>query len=107
MFSKLRNIWNQRNAYMDLLAHWGLKYNYELEILNKPDTRILHIAPEMIVAKKFLEKDFGQKDHVRLYGTNYPSKLESCGFVVNTLKLQQKHPKFGFNPEEVLFIGRK
>lgn len=28
------------------------------------------------------EKHFGQKDHVRLYGRDYPKHLESCGFKV-------------------------
>lgn len=78
-------------------------------ILQVPFSPILKktISDPSITDPKILEEKFGQKDHVRLFGRDYPSKLESCGFVVNTLKLQQKHPKFGFNPEEVLFIGRK
>jgi SAM-dependent methyltransferase len=258
MFSKLKNIWNQRQAYMDLLAHWGLKYKcpicgfhskdfssigidnpaiqkyqiigagkrnagcpkcgssdrdrliytylkYEQNIFENHSIRVLHIAPEMIIAQKIvkcgfadyqcgdffaegqhanyshelvkhmdvqnlpytentfdlvicnhvlehvydeekgmkeihrvlcrggtailqvpispilektisdpsitdekiLEERFGQKDHVRLFGMDYASKLESCGFVVETVKLQQKYPKFGLNPKEILFIGRK
>ena len=258
MFSKLKNIWKQRHAYMNLFVHWGLKYkcpicgfhskdlnpigidnatiqkyqiigagrrnagcpkcgstdrerliyiylNNELKLFDQPHTKILHIAPEIVIMRKFLEhgftnyycgdffaegqhadyshdmvkhmdvqnlpfddnsfnivicnhvlehvhddekamkeiyrvlnrggtailqvpvspilgetisdssltdpkvleEKFGQKDHVRLFGKDYPSKLESYGFVVKMLKLQQKYSKFGLNPEEVLFIGRK
>lgn len=258
MFSKLKNIWKQRQVYIGLLSHWGLKYrcpicgfhsrsltpigidnpaiqkyqiigagkrnagcpqcgstdrerllyaylNNELKIFDQPHTKILHIAPEIVIMQKFLkngftnyhcgdffaegqhadyshnlvkhmdvqnlpfddnyfnliicnhvlehvydeekamkeiyrvldkggtailqvpfspvlektisdpsitdpkvlEEKFGQKDHVRLFGKDYVSKLESCGFVVDTLNLQQKYPKFGLNSKEVLFIGKK
>lgn len=258
MLNKIRNIWSQRLAYIDLLSHWGLKYkcpfcgfrskdlkpigtnnptilkyqiigagkrnaicpkcgstdrerllftylNYEINFFQNSTAKVLHIAPEMIIAQKFigcgfpdyqcgdffaegqhanyshelvkhmdvqnlpfgensfdlvicnhvlehvhddhkamleihrvlrkegrailqvpispvlektisdpsitdgriLEERFGQKDHVRLFGMDYVSKLESCGFIVDALKLQQSYPKFGLNPNEILFIGRK
>jgi predicted SAM-dependent methyltransferase len=31
------------------------------------------------------EKHFWQYDHVRLYGTNYPNRLEEAGFTVETV----------------------
>ena len=60
MHSTIKIIWRQCRTYINLLSHWGLKYECPI-----------------------------------------------CGFIVDTLKLQQKHPRFGLNPNEVLFIGRK
>ena len=111
MFSKIKSIWSQRQAYLNLLSHWGIKYrcpvcgfrskdltpigidnraiqkyqiigagkrnagcpkcgcndrdrlvytyiNHELEIFKKPNTKILHIAPEIVIMQKFLEHGF-------------------------------------------------
>lgn len=128
---------------------------YEIELFKKPNTKILHVVPELIVMQKFLEHGFAnyycvwggfaegqyanysldlakhidvqnllfddesfdlvmcnhvlfeQKDHVRLFGKDYPSKLESCGFEIEILGLQSKYMKFGFNSKELLYIGRK
>ena len=258
MIKKIKDILQNRNAYINLLSHWGLKYKcpfcgfhskdmlptgidnsaikkyqiigggkrnagcpkcgsidryrlvfiylkYELDIFNKHQTRVLHVAPEMIIANQFiahgftnyicgdfyaegqhadyakdlvkhmdvqnlpfadnsfdliicnhvlehvfdekkamrelyrvlaeggqailqvpispilektisdttitdaatLEEKFGQKDHVRLFGKDYKYILEAQGFTIQELKIQQKYPKYGLNPNEVLFIGKK
>lgn len=258
MFAKLKDVLQNRQAYFDLLSHWGLKYKcpfcgfhakdllpigisnptieryqiigaglrnsacpkcgssdrerlvyaylkHELKIFGKHQARILHIAPEMVIAKKFiehkftnyicgdfyaegqhadyskdlvkqmdvqnlsfsdgsfdliicnhvlehvfdekkaicelyrvlardgiailqvpfspnlkktisdpsitdkaiLEEKFGQKDHIRLFGTDYKTILESCGFSVQELNLYNRYPKYGLNPKEILFVGRK
>ena len=78
-------------------------------ILQVPFSPILDktISDPSVADEKILEEKFGQKDHVRLFGKDYPAKLESCGFKTEILKLQPKYPKFGINPKELLFIGRK
>lgn len=58
-------------------------------------------------------RKFGQFDHVRIYGKDYPERLSRVGFVV-----EQKNPyinrwnvedldKYAINPKEVLFIAKK
>lgn len=53
------------------------------------------------------ERRFGQKDHLRLYGQDYVSRLESCGFTVHRLNIFKNYSKFGINQEEDLFICTK
>ncbi len=59
------------------------------------------------------EKHFGQFDHVRIYGRDYPDRLEEAGFIVHQIN-QKKHFKniktpdeFAVNPEELLFVCEK
>ena len=78
-------------------------------ILQVPISPILEktISDSSITNSQILEEKFGQKDHVRLFGKDYPSKLEFCGFQMKILELQSKYSKFGFNPKELLFVGKK
>lgn len=58
------------------------------------------------------EKFFGQKDHVRVYGRDYPNRLRECGFIV-----EERLVSDGFSTEminryrlahdETLFIASK
>ena len=50
---------------------------------------------------------FGQFDHVRIYGQDYVNRLSSVGFIIERLNISSAYPKYGLNPEEDLFIGRK
>ena len=50
---------------------------------------------------------FGQVDHVRIYGQDYKDRLISVGFDVKLIDLLQEYYRFGINPEETLFVGRK
>lgn len=51
---------------------------------------------------------YGQSDHVRLYGVDYPKRLERAGFLVNIKKNTIKHSKYyGINREENLYICTK
>lgn len=113
------------NSFNLIICNHVLEHVYDEEkamkeiyrVLNRGGTAILQVPFSPVLEKTIsepsitdptiLEEKFGQKDHVRLFGKDYVSKLKSCGFVVDTLKLQQKHPKFGLNPKEVLFIGKK
>ena len=85
---------------------WGIfqvpiDYNnektYEDKSITNPKDRELH---------------FWQKDHLRLYGKDYPKRLEEGGFKVdifNPKKLQKDIPfeKLRLNPLELIFIARK
>ena len=58
------------------------------------------------------EKHFWQKDHVRLYGLDYPKKLAAVGFRVEAFNYhnhlpERKKETFRLHPDEVLFIIRK
>lgn len=78
-------------------------------ILQVPFSPILEetISDTTITDGAILEEKFGQKDHVRLFGKDYNHILESQGFTILNLKLHQKYPKYGLNPNEILFIGKK
>ena len=58
------------------------------------------------------EKHFWQKDHVRLYGLDYPKKLAAVGFRVEAFNYHNHLPElkkatFRLHPDEVLYIIRK
>ncbi len=59
------------------------------------------------------EKHFGQFDHVRLYGRDYPDKLKNAGFKVLKLKPASGDwplddvEKYALNKNEYLYIGLK
>lgn len=66
---------------------------------------------KVVTPEERIEK-FGQFDHVRIYGSDYFSRLESVGFVVQRFNpFSEKDGDlaklFALNPEEDLFIGRK
>ncbi|TSA24510.1 MAG: SAM-dependent methyltransferase, partial [Bacteroidetes bacterium] len=58
------------------------------------------------------EKMYGQFDHVRLYGKDYPRILERHGFTVRRYSPfdgvhQEDLKKYALNPDEVLFVATK
>jgi hypothetical protein len=58
------------------------------------------------------EKHFWQKDHVRLFGKDYPSYLEKAGFKVDEFDLNTEFDatevvKFRLMQKEILYIARK
>jgi SAM-dependent methyltransferase len=59
------------------------------------------------------EKRFGQFDHVRLYGLDYPKRLQKAGFDVEIITLEQLNIKIEYQkkisliPNEVIFIAKK
>jgi len=66
-----------------------------------------------IISKRGREKHFGQFDHVRIYGQDYPKRLEKTGF-----KVERTNPisdnwyienisKYALNVDEDLFIAHK
>lgn len=58
------------------------------------------------------EKHFWQYDHVRLYGLNYPKRLEEAGFTVDIVDYSEELPKEKFEryripKTELLYVVRK
>jgi len=83
-------------------------------ILQVPISKISDTTFEdnSVVTPEQREKVFGQYDHVRIYGQDYPRRLENRGFTVkrhNPYKDQWpvELDKYAINPEEDLFIAYK
>lgn len=58
------------------------------------------------------QKHYWQKDHVRLFGMDYPQWLEKAGFTVDTFDptehlSKEQLERYRFMPREVLYIARK
>jgi SAM-dependent methyltransferase len=58
------------------------------------------------------EKHFWQKDHVRLYGLNYPKRLAEAGFQVEVVDFSKEMPaeqfeRYRIPKEELLYVVRK
>lgn len=58
------------------------------------------------------EKYFWQKDHVRLFGKDYPEWLKKAGFEVEEFRQESNYSKeliqrYRLQPEEILYIARK
>lgn len=58
------------------------------------------------------KRRFGQHDHVRWYGTDYPERIARAGFSVEALPVQLLHSadearRYGLGRSEVLYIGHK
>jgi len=65
-----------------------------------------------IVSEADREKHYWQKDHVRLFGKDYPSYLERVGFQTTAFDLnahytQEEIARFRLMKEEVLYIFKK
>ena len=53
------------------------------------------------------ERVFGQSDHVRIYGQDYPKRLEKAGFKVRRVNVSGDFSQYGVNVEEDIFLCRK
>lgn len=58
------------------------------------------------------EKHFWQKDHVRLYGRDYPQKLEAAGFTVSNEDFvneigEDMRERYRLQKEEIIYLCRK
>lgn len=73
-------------------------------ILQVPYTPISKTVEGGAVTEQEKEKKFGQKDHLRLYGTDYPERLRSAGFKVKREKLGEEDVrKYALNERERVF----
>lgn len=77
--------------------------DYSLESTFEDDT---------ITDKKEREKKFGQYDHVRLYGKDYPERLRKAGFTVteddfvNTFS-SEEIDRYRFDKNEIIYLCKK
>lgn len=63
--------------------------------------------PTITSPKDRFEK-YGQEDHVRIYGIDYPERLKKAGFRVEVINIANRYPrKFGLNKNEMLYICHK
>ncbi|MCF8302751.1 MAG: methyltransferase domain-containing protein [Bacteroidales bacterium] len=82
-------------------------------VLQVPIARSLEKGLEIETkSNKEREDLFGQFDHVRLYGLDYPKRLEQAGFKVNILNpAREQWPfdlkKYAINEEENLYVAQK
>jgi hypothetical protein len=65
-----------------------------------------------ITNKRERERIFGQDDHVRKYGTDYPQRIAKSGLHPEEEKFAFTLPpdilkKFGLGSGEIIYIGRK
>lgn len=65
-----------------------------------------------IISEEDREREFWQKDHVRLFGKDYPKKLEAAGFKVSPIAYPKDIgielcDKYRLQKEEVLYICTK
>lgn len=65
-----------------------------------------------ITDRKEREKHFGQYDHVRLYGQDYPERLRKAGFIVeenNMVKKisEEELERFRFDKNEIIYVCSK
>lgn len=67
------------------------------------------IEDRTIQTEKEREIAFGQVDHVRIYGTDYPSRLEQAGFSVIDIGPEDRPSldRLGVNPREHLYIANR
>lgn len=78
-------------------------------VLQVPYAKLLTNTIEDLntTSEKEREEKFGQYDHIRLFGLDYPNILKRAGFSVNQytsaqLSNNQTH-KFALNPDEIIF----
>jgi len=83
-------------------------------LLQVPISRVLKETYEdfSITSEKEREEHFGQFDHVRIYGSDYPKRLEKAGFTVELINLNigweiADIEKYAINTEETLYIAHK
>jgi len=83
--------------------------NGGIAILQVPISKNSEVTFEdfSITDPKEREIVFGQFDHVRIYGQDYPTRLEKSGFKVERINISENYDKFGLNKEEDIFIGKK
>jgi glycosyltransferase involved in cell wall biosynthesis/SAM-dependent methyltransferase len=69
---------------------------------------------ESAITEASREASFGQRDHVRIYGQDYPRRLSDAGFEVEVFEWWKDAAdfggtsnRFGLNRDEKLFVSRK
>jgi ubiquinone/menaquinone biosynthesis C-methylase UbiE len=75
-------------------------------------SRELTLEDKSIVSPEEREKYYWQKDHVRLFGLDYPKWLEKAGFTVTEFSKESNYDenqitRFRLQKEEILYIVHK
>ena len=65
------------------------------------------IEDESVIDPNERKKQFGQFDHVRIYGLDYMERLSACGFKVKRINISLAYQNLGLNKEEDIFIAEK
>ncbi len=83
-------------------------------MLQVPIARRLEITREdaRVVAPAERERMFGQSDHVRLYGRDYPERLQRAGFAVRVFDSHLRRGKefqerWLLNPREEIMLATR
>lgn len=91
-------------------------------VLKKGGTAILQVPinqqfettyeDKSIVTPAEREKHYGQYDHVRWHGKDYPQRLESVGFKIEPFDIKQhlspaEIERYRLDKEEILFVAKK
>lgn len=84
-------------AIMQVPIDYGREETYEDTSITEPEER---------------ERHFWQKDHLRLYGRDYPDRLEECGFKVSPDAFVREidselRERFRLQSEELIYFMRK
>lgn len=67
------------------------------------------LEDDSITSREGREEQFGQWDHVRIYGQDYGKRLARAGFQVERVKIAGTpgYERAGLNPMEELFVANK
>ncbi|MDR1757664.1 MAG: class I SAM-dependent methyltransferase [Bacteroidales bacterium] len=82
-----------------------------LQVPIDPDRQTTY-EDKNIVMPSEREKAFGQYDHLRIHGLDYPTRLAAAGFDVQTFDPKQHFPandipRYRLDPDEILFVAKK
>lgn len=107
----LEHIPDDRRALLEI---WRVLKPGGWAMLQVPISHMLAETREDAAVRSAMERErlFGQDDHVRLYGLDYPERLESQGFEVECYDPldrlgSAKIEEWMLNPREKVFIARK
>ena len=81
---------------------WGI-----LQVPVEPDL-LVTLEDWSITTPEERARHFGQNDHVRRYGSDYPEKLRAAGFTVNVIDFTKRFEParrnyFGLDPTEAIY----
>ena len=102
----LEHIPNDADAMKELFRVLKAK---GIAILQVPISKIMEKTFEdfTVVTPQDRARIFGQPDHVRIYGQDYPERLSATGFTVERINLSSEFRNMGLMEDEDIFVARK